>query len=357
MGGIEQVIHQLAKGCSKLGHEVAVLSLTAATDPQPIKIDGYTVFRGHLDYQVSSAGFSISAFNLFRKLAKDVDIIHYHYPWPFMDLVFFLSGVKKPSVVSYHSDIVRQKYLLQLYKPLKRKFLRAVNAIVAASPNYLNSSEVLTKYKDKVKVIPYGLDKTSYPKAAPDKIEHWQRKLGNKFYLFVGVIRYYKGLHILIDAARDTNYPIAIVGAGPVEQELREQVERLGLNNIHFLGLLPDEDKVALLTACYGVVFPSHLRSEAFGISLLEGAMYGKPLISCEIGTGTSFINIANETGLVVEPNDAFAFGEAMKFLWNNPGRAAEMGAAAEKRYRELFTAEKMLDSYLKLYNEASNAH
>lgn len=328
------------------------MSLTEEYNPPPIEIDGYTVFRAHLDYQVSSAGFSISAFKQFRKLAKNADIVHYHYPWPFMDLVFFLSGIDKPSVVSYHSDIIRQKYLLKLYRPLKRKFLNKVDVIVAASPNYLSTSNVLINFKDKVKVIPYGLDKASYPKPAPAKIQYWQEKLGNRFYLFVGVLRYYKGLHILIEAAQDTDYPIAIVGAGPIEQELRDQVELLGLKNIHFLGLLPDEDKVALLMACYGVVFPSHLRSEAFGISLLEGAMYGKPMISSEIGTGTTFINIANETGLVVPPSDPLALREAMRFLWEHPKIAADMGQSAETRYLDLFTADKMINEYINLYRD-----
>jgi len=109
-----------------------------------------------------------------------------------------------------------------------------------------------------------------------------------------------------------------------------QSLEETGLSNIHFLGFLPDEDKVALLTLCYAVLFPSHLRSEAFGISLLEGAMYGKPLISSEIGTGTSFINIANETGFVVPPSDPLALRQAMQTLWQNPEMASEMGRKAE---------------------------
>jgi glycosyltransferase involved in cell wall biosynthesis len=109
---------------------------------------------------------------------------------------------------------------------------------------------------------------------------------------------------------------------------------------------------VALLTLCYAVAFPSHLRSEAFGISLLEGAMYGKPMISSEIGTGTTYINIDGDTGIVVPPSDSQAFGEAMKRLWDNPELAAEMGRRAEARYWELFTAEQMATSYTALYHE-----
>jgi len=159
-------------------------------------------------------------------------------------------------------------------------------------------------------------------------------------------------LHILLEAAKGTNYPIVIVGAGPIEAELKQQAEEAGLSNIHFLGFLSDEDKVALLTLCYAVLFPSHLRSEAFGISLLEGAMYGKPLISSEIGTGTSFINISTVTGIVVPPSDPVAFRQAMDTLWQNPGLAAEMGRKAEQRYWELFTADKMVASYVDVYRE-----
>jgi rhamnosyl/mannosyltransferase len=104
-------------------------------------------------------------------------------------------------------------------------------------------------------------------------------------------------------------------------------------------------------------VFPSHLRSEAFGISLLEGAMYGKPMISSEIGTGTTYINIDNETGLVVPPNDPQAFSGAMRLLWEQPERAAEMGRRAEARYWELFTAERMAESYHALYRELAARH
>jgi alpha-1,3-rhamnosyl/mannosyltransferase len=157
-------------------------------------------------------------------------------------------------------------------------------------------------------------------------------------------------LRILFSAAKTFVYPIVILGAGPVEQEIKDHAKKNGLTNIHFLGALPDNDKVSLLMLSYAVLFPSHLRSEAFGISLLEGAMYGKPMISSEIGTGTTFINIANETGLVVPPSDPDALRSAMRHLWEQPELAAEMGRRAEERYWTYFTAKKMSDSYVELY-------
>ena len=285
-------------------------------------------------------------------MAREADVVHYHFPWPFMDLAHFIARVNKPSVVTYHSDIVRQKNLLRVYGPLKRGFLRNVDTIVATSPNYLASSAVLDRYRDKTRVITYGLDRSTYPEPMPALLEQWRARLGEKFFLFVGVLRYYKGLHILLDAVAKLDYPVVIVGAGPIEQELKAHAARLGLKHVLFVGALDDADKVALLTLCYAVAFPSHLRSEAFGISLLEGAMFGKPMISSEIGTGTTYINIHNETGLVVPPSDPQALGDAMRTLWENPQLAADMGRRAAQRYRELFTSEQMASCYTALYHE-----
>lgn len=357
MGGVEQVINQIARGANKLGVKTDVLSLTPDRVARTIEIDGYLAHRVKLDLQIVSMGLSVSAFLCFSQLAKKADVIHYHFPWPFMDVVHFATRVKKPTVVTYHSDIIRQKHLLKLYRPLKQKFLVSVDRIVATSPNYLASSDVLQNCSDKVSVIPIGLDKATYPQPMPDRLQFWSERLGSKFFLFIGVIRYYKGLHILMEAAQGTGYPIVIVGAGPTGQELKAQAMQLGLRNIHFLGHLPDEDKVALLILCCGVILPSHLRSEAFGISLLEGAMYGKPMISSEIGTGTTFINIGDETGLVVPPSDPVALRQAMRYLWEHPEEAKDMGKRAEERYWKHFTAEQMVKSYVDLYGDLMEHH
>jgi O-antigen biosynthesis rhamnosyltransferase len=352
MGGVEQVINQIARGANPLGVKTDVLSLTPDRAPRTIEINGFLAHRARLNFQVASTGFSLSVFLRFAQLAKQADVIHYHFPWPFMDVVHFVTRIKKPTIVTYHSDIIRQRNLLKFYRPLMWKFLGSMNRIVTTSPNYLATSEILARYHGKVNVIPIGLDKATYLQPRAECLQFWQKKIGPKFFLFVGVIRYYKGLHILLEAAQGTDYPIVIVGAGSIENELKTQAAQLGLRNIHFLGYLPDEDKVALLALCYAFVFPSHLRSEAFGISLLEAAMHGKPMISCEIGTGTTFINIADETGLVVPPSDPVALRQAMQYLWEHPAQAAEMGRQAEERYWRCFTAEQMVGKYVQLYHE-----
>lgn len=351
MGGTEQVIHQLARSSSKLGISVDVLSLARQAAPEPLEMDGYRIYRSKLDFEIASTGVSVSVMSRFAQLAEAADIVHYHYPWPFMDVVHFATRLRKPSVVTYHSDIIRQHGLLKIYRPLQTLFLRSVDKIVATSSNYFVSSTVLKHFSDKVEVIPIGLDKLAYPQVRPERVKHWHTRFGDRFFLFVGVFRYYKGLHILIETAKGIDCPIVLLGSGPIERELKAQSMALGLNNVHFLGVLPEDDKVALLTLCHGVVFPSHLRSEAFGVSLLEGAMYGKPMISSEIGTGTSFVNIDAETGLVVPPGDPQALRRAIRQLLDQPAAAAAMGERAQTRYLKYFTAERMAESYADLYN------
>ena len=171
MGGVEQVINQIARGTSKLGVNNDVLSLTPDRSAKTMEIDGYLAHRARLDLEIASMSVSASAFVRFAQLAKKADVIHYHFPWPFMDVAHFVTRVRKPTVVTYQSDIIRQKFLLRLYRPLMWKFMRSVTSIVATSPNYLASSDVLQKFSHKVRVIPIGLDKSTYCQPAPQRLE------------------------------------------------------------------------------------------------------------------------------------------------------------------------------------------
>ena len=352
MGGVEQVINQIARATTRLGVTPEVLSLSPRQVERTVMYDGHKVHRCRSNFEIAATPFSVSAFLRFRQLAQETDIIHFHFPYPFADVLHFATRVKKPTLITYHSDIIKQKYLLKLYTPLMNCFLSSVGHIVATSPNYLKTSNVLPRFNYKTSVISIGIDKGTYPEAPQTTVKYWRDRFGERFFLFVGVIRYYKGLHILIEAAQNSDYPIVIVGAGPVQSELISHAAKLGLRNLYFVGYLPAEDKVALLELCYAVIFPSHLRSEAFGVSLLEGAMYGKPLISSEIGTGTSFINIDSESGIIVPPSDPNALRQAMDYLWNNKQEAKIMGERAEARYWKLFTGKRMAESYVELYRK-----
>jgi len=351
-GGVQQVIYQLVEGGVEHNIEASVLSLSSRGSARNEVIDNHIVHRSKLDLEVASTGFSLSVLRDFYQLSREADIVHFHFPWPFMDLVHFLTLNKKPTVLSYHSDIVNQKNLLKLYSPLMKVFLNSMDVIVATSPNYVEFSPVLAKFKDKVEIVTYGLDEAKYPPASEDKLIYWREQLGNKFFLFLGALRYYKGLQFLLDAAASVDYPIVVVGSGGVEQDLKAQADALQLDHVIFLGSLPDDDKVALLTLCYAFVFPSHLPSEAFGISLLEASMFAKPLISCEIGTGTTYINIDGETGIAIAPENPNALADAMKTLWDNELLAAQYGQAARQRFDAIFQAKDMVAGYAKIYEK-----
>ena len=356
-GGIEQVIYQLCEGGSAHGIQTQVLTLSPDPKPERMKVANHDVRRARQDFFIASTGFSREAFGMFSEMAAEADLVHFHFPWPVMDVVHFATRHRRPAVVSYHSDIVKQRGLLTLYRPLMKRFLNSVDRILVASPNYQRSSPVLRDFEHKVEVIPYGLDRAAYPQCSPERLAYWKQRAGEKFFLFVGVLRYYKGLESLLDAMKGTDLPLMIVGSGPQETELKAQAERLKLRNTQFLGRLDDEDKACLLQLCYAMVFPSHLRSEAFGISLLEASMYAKPMISCEIGTGTTFVNLTEVTGLAVPPADPPALREAMKRLWDSPGEAGQFGANALARFEQFFTSERMCAETARVYHEVVERH
>ncbi|MCS4091840.1 rhamnosyl/mannosyltransferase [Rhizobium sp. BK176] len=349
-GGVERTIHAIAKGTTKSGIQSDVLSLSKAPERESREFDGHIAHKAKLDFELASTGFSREVFARFRELSERADIIHYHFPWPVMDIVHLTSRLKKPTIVTYHSDIVKQRVLLQLYKPVMHRFLASVDRIVATSPNYVATSEVLQHYRAKTTVIPLGLDEQDYPRASEVVKACWRARYPKPFFLFVGVLRYYKGVHILLEAARQTELDILLVGEGPMEASLKAYANDHRLGNVHFLGALSDADKSALLELSTGFVFPSHLRSEAFGLSLVEAAMFGKPMISCEIGTGTSFVNVEGETGFVVRPDNSIELAAAMTRLSHSDDLVRSMGTAARARYQSLLTAERMATSYADLY-------
>jgi rhamnosyl/mannosyltransferase len=235
------------------------------------------------------------------------------------------------------------------------KTLTGMQAIVANAPAYARTSPVLSapSLRDRVRVIPLGIDERSYPHDGDDGV---LRRLGlgeaEPFFLFVGVLRYYKGLHTLVQAAASVSARVVIAGSGPEGSALQEQARQLGLTNVVFAGQVSDAEKVALLKNCRALVLPSHLRSEAYGMVLVEAAMFGKPMISCEIGTGTSYVNADGETGIVVPPESPAELVRAMNHLIEDEALAQRYGQAARLRYERMFSGEALGRAYAALYQD-----
>jgi glycosyltransferase involved in cell wall biosynthesis len=351
VGGIEQVISQLGRGLAALGHENRIFTLSPNPVPAVLRYPEGEVHRSRQTLEVASNNVSLSAFRDFRRQLEWADVVHYQFPWPFGDLLHVAVGSRKPSVVSYQSDIVRQKWLLKAYRPLRDRFLLSVGAVVTTSPQYHASSEVLRNLPVPVKVVPNGVEESSFPQPRAEVVDRWRARLGEGFFLFVGVLRYYKGLHTLVQAARGFAGQVVIAGDGPERSALERQVgSGTGGGNVHLLGRVSDEDKMALLQLCRAFVFPSHLRSEAYGMSLVEAAMAGKPMVSCEIGTGTTFINENGTTGLAIPPADPDALRVAMQTLMDDADLARKLGAQARERFLAHFSASRMASAYEEIY-------
>ena len=357
-GGIEEAIRNICIASERYGIESKVFALSTKPFPTQLQLGSCTISRSRSWFSPASCDIGgIDSFRNFVQCSKWADLIHFHYPWPFADILNFFSDSKKPRVLTYHSDIIKQKKIEIFYSPLRNLTFSSMNAIIATSPNYLISSPVLKKYigNPKLKIIPLGISESRYMnisyKDESDILKSYNIHKGS-YFLFLGVLRYYKGLHILIKAANSIRSTIVIAGMGPEYQNLLRQCKDLRLSNVIFVGVVNDLQKVTLLKNCISVILPSHLRSEAFGMVLVESAMNAKPMITCEIASGTSFVNIDNSTGLVVEPDNSEALASAANFLLDNPIITREFGTSARKRYEELFSEFSLGNLHHRLYCE-----
>lgn len=359
-GGLQEAIRQICLASSNFGIESRIFTLTPNPIPLEIKAAEGTVIRRRSWAAPASCdlggGDSITKF---RELTSWADVIHYHFPWPFADVLHLLGGRSKPSVMTYHSDIVRQQHLGYIYGPLMRWMMRSMSAVVATSPAYAKTSPVLTTIVPcgRLRTIPLGIvdyrDDVASNCANHDSLSRLQLNEA-PFVLSLGVLRYYKGLHTLIEAANLIRGTIIIAGSGPEEVHLKTLATTLGVSNVIFAGQVSNEEKTALLSQCRALVLPSHLRSEAFGMVLIEAAMFSKPMVCCEVGSGTSYANADGETGYVVEPESPEELATACNRLIENEALAKEMGIAARSRYERLFSGEALGRAYSELYREVS---
>ena len=117
-GGVEKFIDTLCKSTYEFDIDNILFSLSKRNLNQQISLDKYIIINAKQDIYIFSTGFSIQAFSKFKKLASSVDIIHYHFPNPFADILHFFCGIKKPFLITYHSDIVKQKLIFFIYRYL-----------------------------------------------------------------------------------------------------------------------------------------------------------------------------------------------------------------------------------------------
>ncbi|MCS7285908.1 MAG: glycosyltransferase [Anaerolineae bacterium] len=349
-GGIENHIRLLAREQARSGHDVTVLVTNLKPKTVEELREGVRVIKAARLAHVASTPLSISFFRLMGKIPAQV--VHLHFPYPPGEVANFLRGRGKISVLTYHSDVVRQRFILALYYPLLLRILSRIDGIIVTSPRYLDSSPFLQLFREKCAVIPLGVEVERFASASEEEVSAIRHRYGHPLILFVGKLRYYKGIPYLLEAMRNLEARLLIVGSGPMGKAWKKLSSEMGLDGkVFFLGEVEDEKLPAFYHACDLFVLPASHRSEAFGTVLIEAMAAGKPVISTELGTGTSWINRDGETGLVVPPRDPEALARAVKFLLENEPLRFQMGEKA-RLYARSFSVEEMTRKVLDFYQE-----
>lgn len=357
IGGVERVVQDVAES---LQHAVDTEVLVC----QPRGLGRKDVVNGVTIHRVSSLGilFSMPIAPRFpfalRRLSAGSDIIHFHSPFPLGELSYLWGANGRRMIVTWYSDIVRQRISLRLYRPFLRRFLLHADRVVVISERMLASSELPSTVRSRCVVIPPGIDLSKY-EASPEHLRqarNIRNYFGSPLILFVGRLVYYKGIEYLIEAMRHVPAVLIIVGEGPKLSELKRISSSFGLNSrVHFIGSVAEQDLIALYHACDVFVLPSTHRSEAFGIVQLEGMACGKPVINTALPTGVPGVSLHGETGITVPPRNADALAEAIVKLLEDPARRLEFGANARRRVEKEFSLQVVAHRMLELYREVSH--
>ena len=353
LGGIENHLRDLARMQVRRGHDVTVL----VTGPAPRTVEeddqGVRVIKVPRFAVVASTPLSFAFYDQVRRLAADVT--HVHMPYPVGETAQRFLGRTGRVVLSYHSDVVKQRGLLALYAPILRHVMARADVIIASTEPYVRSSPFLRDFADKTVIVPLGIDPARFRDPDAGAVARLRARLGAAdavLFVSVGRLRYYKGLDVAIRAlALVPGARLVLVGTGPMEAEWRALTIATGVaDRVTFAGDIGDDELPLWFAAGDVYLSSASHRSEAFGISILEGMASGRAAITTELGTGTSFINRHGVSGLVVPAGDAPALAAAMRTLRDDALLRRTMGEAGRARVEREFTLERMTGRMLEVY-------
>ena len=351
-GGIEQHMHLL---CGRLAQhvEVTVLVPIRSRSTTDEIVDGVRVIRAAEFGRYASAPLCPTLPIWLRRLRPD--IVHLHFPNPMGDLTYLLSGWRGPLVLTYHADIIKQRRLLPFYRPVLDALFARVHRIIATSTDYIDSSAFLSQHRDKCAIVPLGIDYDRLALCNGDhrRVHEIRAQYGDRLVLFVGVLRYYKGIDVLIRAMAGVRGHVLLAGRGEERHALTALAQELGVaDRVTFAGEVDDAELRALYHAADVFVLPSIDRCEAFGLAQLEAMACGRPVIATQLPTGVRFVNQQDVTGLLVPPRDHVALGAALDRLLGDSALRARMGAAGRDRVQREFGAALMVDRTLAVYDD-----
>jgi rhamnosyl/mannosyltransferase len=352
MGGMETHLQSLCGGLQDLV-DLKVIVANDARHSATDVVDGINVMRLKRSFNFAAAPICPDMSRRIRE--AEADIIHIHVPNPTAILAYLASRHSGRLVVTYHSDIIRQKVMGRAFRPVLERALRRSSAIIATSPNYITSSSILTTFKERCRVIPHGITVERFQNRDLGATARLREQYGPRTIISVGRLIYYKGFKYLIQAMSKVEGRLLIVGDGPLRSELeREARNQRVADRVIFLGEVPDV--VPYYHASDLFVLASVARSEAFGIVQLEAMACGKPVINTQLDSGVPFVSIDGVTGITVPPADADSLAAAINLLLDNPELRSKYGKAACNRVEQEFSLDQMVRRTFHLYTEIAEA-
>lgn len=351
IGGIERTVQHIAEGL-KDKTEMSVLVCQPKGHGVTEEINGVVVQRCGSLGTLFSMPISLSFLWQLRRKSKEQDILQFHAPFPLGDLACLLSGYRGKVVLYWHSDVVKQKRLMFLYRPIMETFLKRVDAIIVGADGVMKGSSYLGPYQNKCITIPFAVNEEIEKKGKQYLNEAIPSRSKYCRFLFVGRLVYYKGIDILLQAfTMINNAELTVIGCGNLEGKLRRYVEEYGMSDrIHFLGKVEEEQLYHAFSSCDVFVLPSIEKSEAFGLVQLEAMAYGKPVINTNLPSGVPEVSIHGITGLTVKPGNVRELGDAMQWFIDHPEERCTMGTEARKRLESSYTIQVMSNKVLDLY-------
>jgi rhamnosyl/mannosyltransferase len=363
LGGVEHHLAMLASGLAKRpGAEIDAIVANEARETVRETIDGVHVTRIGRGFAFASTPVALGMGAAIRAAAHregGAGVVHMMFPYPWGDTAWLMAGAPGPSVLTYHSDIVRQRVLGAAYRPVMRRVFDRVDRIIVGSPPMLENSDVLGPYADKVRVIPFGIDTARFEptRATVARASALRDAHARPIVLFVGRLVYYKGVDVLVRAMAGVDADLVMIGSGPLEDELRSRAEASGIaDRVTFVPPVDDAELAAWYRAADVFCLPSVARSEAYGLVQLEAHASGTPVVCTDLPTGVPWVNVDGETGLVVPVGDAEALGAALSRLLGDEALRARMGARARERALAEFSIERMVERTLAVYDETPSA-
>jgi rhamnosyl/mannosyltransferase len=274
--------------------------------------------------------------------AAPFDLVHLHLPDPMSHLASFAIPARVPRILTWHADIVRQKHLLKLYQPWQNRLLRQAAAIIVATPEHRRLAALSQPgIREKVHVIPFGLDLSNFAQPHPQAQAVREKYHGHRIFA-LGRHVAYKGFDVLLTALSlmQDEVELLLGGTGPLTRDLQEQAKAQGIAaRVHFLGKIPESLLPAYYQACDLFCLPSVTQAEAFGIVQVEAMAAGKPVVNTQLDNGVNFVSQDGVTGMTVPPNNPQALAIALQTLLQDQAKRQQLGANAQARAHEFSLA------------------